>query len=149
MKLILGEHFRKIAHPFFLQHYIWHDLWFTLYTLEVLCGHGVGCLAFCSCSCSTFSSSVQDFFLGIAHQFGPPPSCSSWGDSLHLWQPLKHVGTHFFCCSQSVEWTPSHIVVWNAFACIAKSVGFYVLHEQTYVLLLPSLQSFHWWVDIM
>ncbi len=26
---------------------------------------------------------------------------------------------------------------------------FYVLHERTHVLLLFSLQSFHWWVDIM
>jgi hypothetical protein len=96
IKLILGEHFKKIAQPFFLQHYFCHDLWFALYILEVLCGPRGGCLVFCSPSCSTFSSSFQYFFLCIVHQIGPPPFSRFQGHSLHLWPTFKSCRDPFF-----------------------------------------------------
>ncbi len=96
IKLILGEHFRRIAQPFFLQHYFWHDLWFTLYILEVLCGPKGGCLAFCSPSCSTFSFRFQYFFLCIEHQIRPPPFSSFWGHFLHFWPAFESCKDPFF-----------------------------------------------------
>jgi hypothetical protein len=149
IKLILGKHFRKIAQQFFLQHYFWHDLRFALYILEVLCGLGCGCLAFCSPSCSTFSSSLQYFFLCIAHQIGPPPFSSSRGDSLHLWLAFKScndppfffvpkVGNKLHPIMQFEMLSPPLWNAWGFMFCVNKPMSFCYLHFSPFVGGLTS-----------
>jgi hypothetical protein len=58
------------------------------------------------------------------------------------------MGTHLHY-SHDGEWITSHDVAQDVFASIVKDVRFHVLHEHIRVLLLPSFQFFHWWVDIV
>jgi len=52
-------------------------------------------------------------------------------------QPLDAMRIHFFHCAHGGERIVSHDVMQDAFASIAKDVGFHVLHEQTHILMLP------------
>jgi hypothetical protein len=60
------------------------------------------------------------------------------------------MGIHLLEGSRGRECT-SHDVVQNAFASIAKNVGFHIFHEQMHVLLMfsPLLQSSQQQVDIV
>jgi hypothetical protein len=42
-----------------------------------------------------------------------------------------------------------HNTIWDGFTSIVKDMRFHVSHEQTYVLPLPSFQTFHWQIDIV
>jgi hypothetical protein len=60
-------------------------------------------------------------------------------------QPLDAMGIHFLHCAQGGERMVSHDIVQDAFASmrdafasIAKDMGFHVLHKQTHILLLPT-----------
>jgi hypothetical protein len=64
-------------------------------------------------------------------------------------QLLDAIRIHFFHCSHGGESMVSHDVVWDAFASIARVVGFHVLHEQTHILLLLIFLSSCQWVNIV
>jgi hypothetical protein len=112
-------------------------------------GLGVGAWLFAHLVVPPFHLASNIFSFALHTKLGLPHFLALEVTHCICGQPLNHVGTHFFCCSKGGEQTPSHNVVWNAFTSIVKGVGFYVSHEQTHVLLLPSLQSFCQWVDIM
>jgi len=42
-----------------------------------------------------------------------------------------------------------HNTIWDGFTSIVRDMRSHVSHEQTYVLPLPSFQTFHWQVDIV
>jgi hypothetical protein len=69
----------------------------------------------------------------VTHLVGPPPPISTWFVILQLYI----IGIHFFHCTHGGERMVSHDVVWDAFASIARDLGFHVLHEQTHIFLLP------------
>jgi len=54
-------------------------------------------------------------------------------------QPIHLTRIHLCHCAHGEEHTGTHDAVRNSFASITKDVGFYILREQTHVLLALSL----------
>jgi len=57
-------------------------------------------------------------------------------------QPIDLLRIHIFRCAHGVKRTTTHDVVWDSFTSIVKDVEFHVLHEQTHVFSMSSLQSY-------
>jgi len=64
-------------------------------------------------------------------------------------QLLDPMGIHLLHYVHGGERVISHDVIWDVFASIVKNVRFHILQKQTHVLMLPSLQSSCWQVDII
>ncbi len=64
--------------------------------LEVLCGHGGGCLAFCLLSHSTFSSSFKFFSFALRIRVGLPHPLAINVTHCICGQPLKSCKDSFF-----------------------------------------------------
>jgi hypothetical protein len=56
-------------------------------------------------------------------------------------EAIDLIGIDLLSCAHAGEPTTTHDAVGDFFASIAKDVMFHVLHEQTHVLSMSSLQS--------
>jgi hypothetical protein len=64
-------------------------------------------------------------------------------------QPFDPMGIHILHYVHGGKRMASHNVVWDVFTTIARDVRFYVLRDQTHVLLFLALQYSCHWIDIV
>jgi hypothetical protein len=90
-----------------------------------------------------------DIFSLKLHQIGLPPSHGSWSFQCICGQAIDWIGIHLFRCVHWGKHTATHDAIQDFSTSIARDVGFHVLHKQTHVLPMPSLQLSQWQVDIV
>jgi hypothetical protein len=64
-------------------------------------------------------------------------------------QPINLMVIHLLQHFDKEECISTHDTIWDAFTSIAKDARFHVFCEQIHVLPSPSLESLHWWVNMV
>ncbi len=128
--------------------FAWHIFWSSLWLVEILHRLGFRCLA-SHLVILSFHMAFDIFFsmlcirLGFSHSTTYRLAYSIHGQLINLM--VIHLHQHF----DKEECNATYDTIWDAFTSIAKDARFHVFCEQIHVLPSPSLESLHWWVNMV